>query len=180
MIETSPRNQIRNFLLVIGSSVGFAVIVVLVTLYYYGPTGRYLTRNVLLAPEVTGSMVFMDFNPQTGGMSRFVFDRIEFVTDRTIPVNMDSYREIFRLIGNDRSLRDVPDDVINLFNHENPSRLILTIRTPDQGAVKIFQEVHFAKIGDYYRIELHVEKGEGDWAYFYHSKIDDKINQLVQ
>jgi hypothetical protein len=188
--QESKGREIRNLFIVVGSGVVGAFAMALAMLYYYGVSGSYLAKNVLLSPEYAQVIQFNDLNPRTGAPSKFVFDQIEFSYYNPMlkqwkrsGVRMDQYAKFYQMIGDERSV--VPsDEVRSLFYRISPSILSLKIRTESgadpQAASKAFIEVNFVHEGDYYRIELHEQaNGSSDsWAYFYHPGIYEKVLDL--
>ena len=190
-LNPTSRNEIRNLLAVILSGVLCAFILAGAMLYYYGPTGRYYARNVLLSPLLTTQISFQDANPKTGEITRFVFDGIEIsFYDKVqkawkhVAVSPEAYNRFYDAVSQDVSLDKVTSDIQDLFLKGNPSKLTLRVRTESRAeshaATKIFQEVLFANEGNYYRVELREQgPGRGEWAYFYHPGIYMETMKLL-
>jgi hypothetical protein len=182
----TPIKQIRNLLMVLFGGVAFGVLIFLYFLYYYGPNGQYIAKNVILAPEVIQTMSFKDSNLRTGGNTRFVFQDIEFSYKdlklnqwHRIKVPLESYAKFYALVSNDRSIS--PEGIEDLFRQS--ARLILTIKTESnaewQNSSKTFQEIHFSDEGNHFRVELHQENPSEPWVYFYHPGIVEKFLNIV-
>lgn len=183
MQRSAIRQQIRNLLIVIFSGMACACALAAFMLYYYGPSGQYLVSNTLLSPDVMAMLSYMDTNAKTGGSTRFVFNGIEYAYYdtmsrewRKVPATQEAYERFYNLVASDKSLAEVPEDIISLFNRGHPASLVLTVRTESkaewQEVTKVFQEVQFAGEGNYFRIELRSQSSStGKWAYFYRPQI---------
>ena len=181
----SPGKQIRNLLLVLGSGIGCAILLALLFLYYYNPSGTYLARNVLLSPESAAAISFNQLNRKSGGVSRFVFDDVEFTffnkvqkSLKTVHVDLNQYNQFYQMVGSLRSVEPT-DEILSSFSKPNGSTLALKIRPENnQTAAKTFIAVNFVNEGDYFRIELHEQSSTGNWAYFYYPGIYQKVIDL--
>ncbi len=58
--EGSARKEIRQLLAVLLSGVGLAVVASLFMIFFYGPSGQYAVKNVLLSPELLGKLEFTE------------------------------------------------------------------------------------------------------------------------
>lgn len=173
--------------MVITMAVSSAFLLSGVLAYHYGPSGRYLAHNTLLAPNLITKLDYNDTNPKTGGSSRFVFEDILFSfydsaakQKRVLHISPEQYAQFYKLITNDKSLENAPQDVITSFYTEKIASLIIKVRTESHAAwqdeTKTFQQVDFVPEGDLYRIELHEEKSAPDfWVYFNHPDIYRKV-----
>lgn len=173
--------EIKNLILLLGSAIGVAVLFSVFMIYYYGPSGEYYVRNIMLSPEMTPKLDFVD--GAKGG--RFVFDKAEFRyfdsetnSWKTKILSADNYRAVYELLENEASLTDVPTEVISLFNTPNPATLTLFVKSDK--ITKVFQEIVFVFNGDYYRVMLRNNEPMRSWAYFYHRKIYDHILHTLQ
>ncbi len=188
MLSQAPRTaDIRNFLIVLLSAVVVACGVVGSMAYYYSPSGRFWSHHVLLEPDVIESGAYSDYDPSSGQTKRFVFERMEFsyydqVKAKWILVNVDndSYQKLWRLVDGDWSLTKVPRDVVALFSQARPARLSIWVQhDPNVAPLKVFQQVDFAPNSPYYRVELKNAEGpSGQWAYFEHAKVYQKVLDL--
>lgn len=188
-LNPASKSEIRNLLAVILSGVLCAFILAGFMLYYYGPTGHYFARNVLLSPSLIMKLNFQETNPKSGEVSRFVFDGIEFSyydnskkAWKQTAVSPAAYEKFYELISQDVSLEIAGQDIPNLFLKGNAARLTLKVKKESKvESSRIFQEVFFANEGDYYRVELR-EQGyvQGELAYFYHPGIyQEALKQLT-
>ncbi len=190
-MNTSTKQQIRNLILVVLSGIMLAVAFSAFLLYKYNPSDNYEIKNVLLAPNMLEDLKFNDSNPKTGGQSRFVFDKIEFEYDdlktntrEKKVVSVDQYQLFYQMIAANKSIDEVSDEVKNFFNRGRPSKLKIWMKTESYAAYqfseKVFQEVEFAKQGDYYRVSLR-ESDTGksyNYAYFFSLGIYKEILRL--
>jgi hypothetical protein len=185
----SRASQIRNLLLVFGSGIGLAVVLALVSLYYYNPSGSYLVNNVLLSPESLKAIRFSEGSSRQGGTARFVFDSLEFsFYDPSLkkwekkPISLDQYSLFYSTISNQKSILEVPKDVENDFH--KLSLLILALKVHVDGPstaqtpATIISSIEFIE-RDYYRIQLREQaEGPGKWVYFHQPGIYKKVFKL--
>ena len=175
--------EIRNFLIVIGAGLLSAALFAGVMIYYYTPSGQFKVNKVLLSPEVAEKL-----STSNGTAARVVFDGIEFASfnamnntwDR-VKVDMDSYKKFYKMIQNDKSIRNPSKEEIDRFTFEKPASLLLRVRGEEGDVLtfssRIFQEVQFVQ-DDFYRIEMR-EFGEGErWSYFYHPKVYEQAQKI--
>lgn len=174
--------QIRNLLFVLIAGAACAFAITFFVLYNYGPMGHYVLKNALLSPEVISALSFNEKDGKTGVNSKWMFDKIEYSYQdydtkkrNTIPVNHEAYTNFYRLVAEEKSLTDVPADVITSFNQLPIASLNVILQSekklPISSDAKIFQEVQFLYKGDYYRIQLRESKDQAEWIYFYHPHI---------
>jgi hypothetical protein len=183
----SSASQIRNLLIIFTSGIGLAVLLSLLSLYYYNPSGSYQVKNVLLSPNSLESMRFVDGSSKAGGNPRFVFDTIEFsFYDDGLrkwekkAVSRDQYSTLYSMINNEKSLDVIPVEVENAFQKAHPATLALKVRIEGAAGIQvpatIFTQVEFAAIGDHYRIQLRDQTNNlGGWAYFHQPGIYKKV-----
>lgn len=188
--QNSSMGKIRALLTVLISGVVCAFLVSGLLLYYYGPSGRYLVKNALLAPELMTSLAYNDTNKKTGGNSRFVFDGIEFSfyddqakMQRLIQISPGAYKNFYDLVMADKSLLNVPEAVLALFE-KAATILTIKVRTESHAAwqdeTKVFQVVQFSDEGNHYRIKLHEEPSPNEWVYYSHPDIlTNAIHTLI-
>lgn len=180
-MNTSKKQQIRNLLLVVFSGIFLAASFSLLLLYKYNPSDHYEISNILLAPDMMEGLKFNDTNPKTGGQSRYVFDRIEFENKK---ISQDQYQIFYQMIAANKSLDEVSEEVKNFFNRGRPAKLKIWMKTESnaswQYSEKVFQELEFARQGDYYRVSLR-ETGNGNaynYAYFFTLGIYKQVQEL--
>lgn len=189
-IPPSAKKQIRNLLGVLTAGVGAAIIFALFMLYFYGPTGRYYLKNVLLSPETINQLSYEDTKTKKAGQIQFNFDKIEYTfwnsekkEWKTVQVPLELYKQFYQSVQDESSILDVKEDVVNLFSKSNPSSLILSAKTAINKTdlskdPKPFQRVQFVNAGDYFRVELREQNDVAGWAYFYHQNIYEKAGAL--
>lgn len=180
--EPTSKSDIRNLLGVIFSALAAAFLITGFFLYYYSPSGKYLIQNALIDPQLVDKLVFNDNNPKTGAFDRYVYDDMLFSyydsdkkTWQKAKVSPDQYRAFYKIVQNDLSILEVPNDVLMLFNQENIAKLIIQVRTESHAAwqdnTKPFQQIHILPTGDYYRVELREQNSKNQWVYFRHPHV---------
>lgn len=190
--NTSSRknNDLRNLALVILTSICAAFLLTFFFVYQYGPSGQYVAKNVLLDPAILGKLNYNDTDPKTGGVSRFIFDSLEFTwyDDATkawkkIDVNAEKYARFYNQFAGEISIKNPSDEIVNLFNSSTSAKLILRVKTESsakwQAATKIFQETQIVNNGNYYRVELHEQATGEHWAYFYHPHMYQEVFSIM-
>ena len=188
-MASSSVRDIRNLFIVLGGGIVCAIIAAVLLIYVYIPTGRYYARNVLLNPELTAQLSYMDLNPKTGGSSQFIYDRVEYhyfdpaiKRWQQVTVPQETYRQFYDLVADDRSLASVTPEVVSLFNAQSLPRLVIQVKTKSdsewQLATKTFIEVQFHPGSEYYRIQLRSDSLAEGWAYFKHVRLLDELQPL--
>lgn len=179
------KKQVLSLVLMLSSAVIVAFLVVAWIVYYYGSSGTYLLRNVLISPKSLESISFA--GPDVKGQS-FIFNKIEFVQAEAhgqgwarYSVSKESYTEFYHSVANERSLPLISDELIRQFETLPLSTLTIFVQALDnQGKahqeVSLFQEVDFLNDGDYFRVLLRDEAET--WVYFRAEGIYNKITQL--
>lgn len=169
--------EIRNILTVLGTAIICAILLAFVLIYYYSPSGLYIAGNTLLDPSVMEQLNIQDKSSKRGHQIDFILDRIEFsylnsqnqIRKQKIPLEV--YGKFYSLIASEKSLKELPDHIHDLFIKSHPAVLSITMHTVEnsiQSPTKIFQQVESIE-EDYFRIQLHERQGE--WAYFYRPHI---------
>ena len=177
--EKSARREVRNLIAMLGSSVVVAFIVVIGLVYYFGSSGTYLLRNVLVSPE---ALERISFETNTGRQQRFVFNKIEFtLADASgkgwgrYAVSKRAYADFYDDVEDLRSLPQLTDEIIAQFRTIAPSTLVIFVQAKDNmGSGKdgvMFQRIEFIDQGDIFRLQLrHEQYEEGaqkeEWVYF--------------
>jgi hypothetical protein len=177
----SSSKQIRNLLIVILVSILCAGYLAVTMIYHYGPSGRYLVSNILLAPETLPLLSYKESSKTTGKQNLLVFSDIEFAYWLSKPkswqlynATIASYQQMYEIIKNDSSVGEPADEVKSRFQSSPPATLTLRVRNSEANKSqqsKGFQAIQFASDSDYYRIELHGEQTAISWIYFYHPGI---------
>ena len=185
----SKGTEIRRLLVVFGSAACLAIILTLGMLYYYNPSGVYLARNVLIAPDSASTMRFSEGESRRGNSERLVLDDIIFsfydLDTRQIKkmhVDMKEYGVFYDLTSNDRSMEAISDDVRVLFQGSKLASMILNVRGENeqttQSISKVFLQVDFSDSGNYYRVQLRTQGSQDTWAYFHHQGIYQKSKNI--
>lgn len=183
----SAKRQIRNLLAVFISGIACAFLLSVFLVYNYGPSGKYIVRNALISPDLVTILSYNDTNVHTGGMSRFVYNGLEFSyydskakQQKIIQLDPDQYNKLYQSIISDSSILEAPSDVTALFS-KDPAALAIKVRTeshaPWQDETKDFQRVEF--VNDFYRIKLHEEKSADQWVYFKHPGIYQEVLNII-
>lgn len=178
-------------MLLLCSAVASALLVVLLLLYLYNPSGRYEGKNVLLSPQLVEQISFEDLNGKTGASSRFVFDNMELVFYdiaaqrwQSYPISLEKYATFFNAVQSDLSLADPDKKVENIFASQKVASLHIVAKTVSdekwQKITKVIQEVEFAAADDLYRVDLRQEAlGGKGWAYFHRQNISELLTALT-
>lgn len=126
----------------------------------------------------------------------------------TKPIDLERYKAFFQLIENEKSLKiseisgqevgitqqpPSSTEVLDLlFRDPSIARLLLylegNVSSPNQPSYQknnspisssnAFQEVHFTPKYDYFRVELHDDSSNAEWAYFSYPNIYQKVLEL--
>lgn len=181
--------QIRNLLLVLFAGILCAVALTVFMLYRYNPSGRYPIKNVMIDPKILPQLSYSSYDSGTRNTTRYLFDNIEFsfynFTEKKWEkktVSDVSYQKFYELVANERSIPDVKDQVVTLFNQQNTARLSLRLKAENfvkQTSTKGFQQIEFVNEGDYFRVELHDNSSQAQWAYYYYPHIYAKVINLI-
>ncbi len=186
----STRKQIRNFLFLMSASTLSALVLAISLILYYSPSENYAARDALLSPEVIALINYNDTHPNTGAVTRFVFDSIElsFFDHSTkrwkkVDVDLEHYKNLYTLLSQDKSISPLPDDALQTFNTGNPATLTIRVRPEKKEFVsattKVFQHIVFASQGNDYRIQLREGQKQDSWAYFNHPGIYQRLMTLM-
>lgn len=184
-----PR-EVRNVILMLGSSIFVAFLAVVILVYYLGSSGTYLLRNILISPETLQRTSFVHYDPKTSKEARFIFNKIEFVRAQSqgrqwgrYAVSRASYAEFYKKVANERSLPLLTDERVQQFDLIVPSTLTIFVRGRDNfntsGDGILFQQVQFLDQDDLFRVELPPGRyGKDQWVYFRHPGIYKIVVQL--
>lgn len=187
MLAANKRAAIRSLLLVFLAGVSAAVILALGMLYFYNPSGAYLAKNLIVAPENLHFLNFKYKDPATGISSDMFLEKIEFAYydahDRkwkSASLDLGKYAELYALIQGDESLSEGDVPRAALFEQQPPYALALLIknRASSGPSVQHFLDVQFAPQSDYYRILLRTT-GKEQWIYFYHPVEEGAFSQKI-
>lgn len=186
--EYTKAKQIRKLLAIMISAMLAAILLAVGMLYRYNPSGIYLAKNVLLAPESLPSLRYSEGNQRLGTASRFAFSNIEFMYFdvkrgkwEKKAIEAELYSRFYEMIADRQSLGEVSQDIINLFNTGRHSLLTINVQQgsvgSDKDSVK-FLQASFAPEGDYFRILLRSHGTKDHWVYFHYPGIYQNVLNL--
>lgn len=180
----SKENQTTKLLttLLLGGGVGVAL--TLFFALFFGPSGQYLAKNVLLSPRTIeeireSSIAAGSERYHFAGMTLYQYDP---KTDKTESRQLSPthYALFFDKIQSDRSLSEMSQEIESHFYDPQMTRLVFMIKGGRTKNLSIFQEVQVPRSGNYYRIQLH-EAGPGrEWVYFEHEGIFRILDGVLQ
>jgi hypothetical protein len=182
-MDRRAKRQIIQLLSVLLGAFFAAGVAMVWMVHSWSPIGTYLAKNVLIAPNVAEQMMISQYNRANREKNWVVFDRVVFTyfdgkEYKIIKVGKDAYAKFYQLAGNDRSLPEVSQEIIKLFN--NQANLVIEVRNKSskERIATPFQELAFAAGGDYYRVELHQDSPAGNFVYFHHPQIYNKARAI--
>ncbi len=184
-------SQIFKLLSVIFFGVFGAMLLAWGMIHYYGASGSFNLRQVLLSPDVVSKLSYPEINRATGRKEGYHFERVEFLYFNDASrewkrkqLDLQTYHELFDQIVDDKSVTLISEELQTSFQRENPAILsIVMIKDKEAGEAEkamVFQEVQIASTGDFYRVQLREEGGDVRWAYFYHPGLYYKILQIAE
>lgn len=185
--RSGTKRDIRNIILVLLAAVVFAVGLSAYMILKYGPTGHYWVSNILIEPVVAKEMDYFEPSTGKGKPNRFVLNGFEFSyfdpavkNFKKISIDLEAYENFYAMIGQEKSISDVPSEVISFFNDSSTATLTISVReaASSQSSTKVFQMVQFSQKDGYYRIQLHQQNSADNWIYFYHSGIYQSVMKL--
>ncbi len=182
-----PRKEVQNLILMLSSAVFLAFLIVVGLVYYFGSSGTYLLRDVLISPDALKRISFSDYDQETGERSPFVFNKIEFIRAESrgrewgrYAVSKESYEEFYNLVSHERSIPQVSDQMIEQFETIVPSTLTIFVQARDNKGTRengfIFQRVEFLDREDVFRVQM--RDSQGSWIYFSYPGIYNKVVEL--
>ncbi|MCC5832149.1 MAG: hypothetical protein JJU12_03805 [Chlamydiales bacterium] len=182
-----PRKEVQNLILMLSSAVFVAFIAVVALVYYFGSSGTYLLRDLLISPEALKRISFTDYDPETGERSPFVFNNIEFVrAERSgrdwgrYAVSKESYEEFYKLVSQKRSIPQISDEMISQFEIVAPSTLTIFVQARDNKGTRekgfVFQQVEFLDDADLFRVLM--RDSPGTWVYFTYPRAYNQVIEL--
>jgi hypothetical protein len=181
------RNRdVQNILVVLGSAVICAGLLAVFFLYYFGPSGRYTAGKTILDPAIIADINYPEKNPRTGQRVHFIFDHMEFSyyharkgVVRQKDISTESYQKFYDLVSSEKSLNEVTNQIKDLFVHSHPTILTTNMKTLEGAdtTTKIFQVIQFVP-EDYFRVQLHENQVQQEWAYFYRPRVYQEVMQL--
>jgi len=184
----SANTAIRNVLVILGSAVALAGLLVFCLVVYYSPTGSYKAGNVMLSPEVLGKMTYEQANPGTGQVQRFVYDAVDFTYYRaneggavTKGVRKERYTKVYKLLQSDSSVSTISRKMEEQFNGPRVAYLTLWVHPEGNvGPARALYRVYFPAMGNVYRVEnLQDSAVEEPWIYFLHDNVYEQVLEVV-
>lgn len=179
-ISSTQKKEILNLLFILGSAITFALLIVLFFLFRYGPSGNFLASNLLLAPDKINEIKLKNHDK-----TFFIFNRLEYRffdpktnTWQTLPLTLENYDQIYKIISADESIDENKIKEIGLIKDNFGSTLSIYLKDKKEDKEKIFQEILFYKEIPYYRIE-HPTDSNHSWIYFKHKNIEEKISKVI-
>jgi hypothetical protein len=168
------KKQVRNLILLLGSSLFCAGLAVVFLLIQYGQKDEIQIKKTLINPEILAE--FMTYQ----------IDLVYFDASQgswfSNAISIEKYKKIFEVIARDKSIKNLSSEEIELFSNHFSTRLIVQAEYKKQhSSLKhrenhISQEVEFTSAGTY-RIVTFTET-RPSWVYFRHSEIGAKILNL--
>jgi hypothetical protein len=164
---SSPRGEIRNFLIAIAAGTALAAAAVVAGRYYFDRRGVYNPANLLLLPEMMGNTIISDRDPETHVRRDWSFDQVELASldgeRRLLP--REVYRELYSLVAKQPSeparLRFFENGVYRLHISLSPAGRYAASYEPH-----LFQQVEVTEDGQHMRIQLLFGRDEIQWVYF--------------
>jgi hypothetical protein len=183
------QRDIKNIIAVLGAAIVCAGLIASVFLYYYSPTGRYLAGHTLLDPAVIERINDQEAHPKISRRTHFLFDRSEFSyfdpqsgQMRQQIVSLKDYQKFYNLVASEISLEYLSDNIKALFTITYPAVLSTKMRTIEasgtSSTTQMFQLIQFVK-EDYFRIQLHEGRNQGEWVYFHRPQIYQDVMRLL-
>lgn len=189
-MTATQASNVKSLIILMLLSVGCAVAIAVYSVRTFGPSGVYEVENTLITPYLLENMSYDDFDTKTGAQTRFVYDELLYSywhknsqKNLTVPIDLQLYRHFYDIVRSDSSIPDGGENLNGLFHDaDNLSIKVKTVSDdPLSKETKIFQSVQFAREGNFYRIQLREElQPDGEWAYFNHLGITEKIRKLFE
>ncbi len=178
---SKPKKEVQSLIFMLSSAVFVAFVVVVCLVYYFGSSGTYLLRDILISPDALKRISFTEED------SSFVFNKIEFVRADShgrewgrFAVSKQSYEAFYKLVAHERSLPRISDEMIQQFAIIVPSVLTIMVQARDnegaRGSGSFFQQVEFLDNEDLFRVQMR-DSGE-TWIYFSYPGIYNKVVEL--
>lgn len=188
----SAKKEVRNLLLLLGSSILAAFLLVAGLVTYYDKGGKTTVAYVLLSPKTIPQLSFPERNSMEGGFKeQYIFDHVAWLVFDPYSrswkkkiLSKEEYERFFDTIASDQSLSGEESSLSAPFLNGQPSRLQLLIKPAKVGIAQasfaqVFQEVQLAEDGINYRIELREQDEQGGrWAYFRHPGILHTLKEI--
>jgi len=188
-VNSSKAKQIKVLLGVLTSGLGFGILIASATLYRYNPSGSYQANNVLLDPENTYTLRFVEPGPKGKSEGKYIFEGMYFThfdsntrQQSSVNVSKEKYAAFYNLIGKESSIVEPGVEIVSLFNRNHPAFLALKVRPLGEdlskGIEQTFSRIEFVDDGDYYRVQLRQSAPGAEWIYFNHPKIYQEAHKI--
>lgn len=185
-LDAVKKQQIKQVLLLLVAAMTSAVLLAGYMIGYYGPSGRYLAGNTMLAPAVMQRINEQSTHSKKRGEAKLIFDQIEFsYFDKgsgqryQIPLSLEQYEQFYNQVAAEKSIVELTPEISQAFANSLSTNLTVSmhndLHTTQQAA--IFQMIQFVE-SDYFRVQLLGEKNTEEWAYFYHPSILQDVMSL--
>ncbi len=166
----SPRKQVRNLGLVLGSALLIALVAIWFWSFRSDSTGVYKAENILLSPDWVQKLSSSENNPTMGTAGQVILSDLQWVSidgatgqKRAHTVTLAAYTRFYAAVKEFESVEESPRD----FERGNRASLLFSLRTAQQsGGDAIFQEVQFVEGPSLFRVELVAPGSSRTWAYF--------------
>lgn len=172
--------QIKSLLLLLVIAIGASFSLIGFMLYFYGSSGTYKARDMLIEPDLVEELSYNDLNSVTGASSRYIFKEIAFTAydsknkeRKRQLVPMGTYIQLYHLIEDKKSIdeKEITPSILAAFDRNPPALLTVAVETvdnsPNEKNSKIIQKVEFAFESSYFRIELQQQPPSNNrWVYF--------------
>lgn len=186
----TPGTQVRQLLFLLSSGVIAAIVVALGLITYYGPTGNFVVKSILISPETLKDLNYKAVNPETGKEDAFVFARLELMhfdnkDNKWIAKQLDfqKYQEFYQTIASQESVPQGEQVHEKTFLTSNPASLAIVVQSKEKKGTKegdrVFQEVQLLPKEGLYRIELHQTYPLKTWAYFENDGLEEIVAGLI-
>lgn len=188
-LKTHIRNKraIKNILILLVSAILCGGLLTGFFLYVYGPTGYYLTGNILLNPSIIEKINYQDKDLDTGLKVHFMFDHtdvsffdLKSSTIKQKELSTGEYASFFQVVSSDKSLENASPQVIAQFRHSQPLLLTTVMQVAEfsktSKRTQVFQQAQILE--DHYRIYLPGQGDKKEWVYFSHPGIYKKLMQV--
>ncbi len=184
----SKKFAIIRILSIIFSGVIGAVLLSGLMVYFYSPSGQYLSKDIILSPDIIKQMQISEGDLKKRNapvllIDRTLFSYLEAGKLRQQVIDIEVYKRFYDMVDSDKSLLD--SDMILEMPYKIAPKLVLTTFIKDsmkgRSISTPFQIIEFAD-QDYYRVKLHDAKNiqhQEEWAYFHHPGIQKKMTAIL-
>ncbi|MFZ0564969.1 MAG: hypothetical protein WAM28_02090 [Chlamydiales bacterium] len=182
------KREVRNLILMLGSGVCAAFLITVIIVYYFGSSGTYLLRNILVDPNVV-----MEEASFKSKRTPFIFNKIDFVHEQSekgkkeqFSVSAKNYTHFYSKVAKAKSLPALTEETVKQFEWIPSSTLILFVRSRDHLELNeeetVFQQIQFLDQGDIFRVQLpkncNNDSHEEEWVYFSYPGIYKEVMEL--